>query len=159
QCVDTHSAELLMRGHLGGRVNRPVFGSVVSRLKGSTGPGGMPRYVALGGENGADPGDPTYLGTAHRPFKPGSQGMNSLHLIRSVSPEQLANRKTLLGCFDTVRRDLDAKGEMAGVDAFTARALEMIASPRARDAFDVSKEPKALQERYGPGKRLLQALR
>ena len=25
QCVDTHSAELLMRGHLGGPVRRPVF--------------------------------------------------------------------------------------------------------------------------------------
>jgi hypothetical protein len=48
---------------------------------------------------------------------------------------------------------------MAGVDTFTARALEMIASPKVRDAFDVSKEPKALQERYGTGKRLLQALR
>src|SRR4029079_18102169 len=65
QCVDTHSAELLMRGHLGGPVKRPVFGSVVSRLRGGSAPGGMPRYVALGGENGADPGDPSYLGTAH----------------------------------------------------------------------------------------------
>ena len=35
----------------------------------------------------------------------------------------------------------------------------MIASPKVREAFDVSKEPKELQERYGTGKRLLQALR
>ena len=32
-------------------------------------------------------------------------------------------------------------------------------SPKVRDAFDVSKEPKELQQRYGRGKRLLQALR
>ena len=37
QCVDTHSAELLMRGHLGGPSKRPVFGSVVSRLRGGSG--------------------------------------------------------------------------------------------------------------------------
>src|SRR5205085_59209 len=37
QCIDTHSAELLMRGHLGGPVRRPVIGSVISRLHGSTG--------------------------------------------------------------------------------------------------------------------------
>jgi hypothetical protein len=159
QCVDTHSAELLMRGHLGGPVRRPVFGSIVSRFRGGTSPDGMPHYVALGGENGADSGDPSYLGTAHRPFKPGGESMNSLRLVRGVSPEQLADRKQLLNSFDTLRRELDVQGEMAGMDAFTARALEMIVSPKVRDAFDVSKEPKEIQDRYGPGKRLLQALR
>jgi uncharacterized protein (DUF1501 family) len=38
---------------------------------------------------------------------------------------------------------------MAGADAFTRRALEMITSPRVREAFDVSKEPAAVHERYG----------
>ncbi len=159
QSVDTHSAELLMRGHLGGPSKRPVFGSVVSRLRGGTGADGIPRYVALGGENGSDPADPSYLGTSHRPFKPGGEAMNSLTLVRGVTPEQLTDRKKLLSCFDTVRKDIDARGEMAGTDAFTARALEVIASTKVRDAFDVNKEPKALQEKYGPGKRLLQALR
>src|SRR4051812_31373795 len=128
QCIDTHSAELLMRGHLGGQVRRPVFGSVVSRLRGGSGPGGLPRYVALGGENGADPGDPAYLGTAHRPFKPGGAGMESLSLVRGVAPEQLADRRRLLSTFDAVRRDIDVRGEMAGLDAFAVRALEMITS-------------------------------
>jgi len=159
QCVDTHSAELLMRGHLGGTPRRPVFGSVVSRLRGGSGPGGLPRYVALGGENGSDPGDPTYLGTAHRPFKPGGAATESLALVRGVAPEQLADRRRLLSSFDTVRRDLDAKGEMVGLDAFAARAVEMITSRAARDAFDVGKEPKDVRDRYGKGTRLLQALR
>ncbi len=159
QSVDTHSAELLMRGHLNGPSKRPVFGSVVSRLRGGTGSDGMPHYVALGGENGSDPADPSYLGTAHRPFKPGGEALNSLTLVKGVTPEQLTERKQLLSTFDTVRKDIDARGEMAGTDVFTQRALEVIASTKVRDAFDVSKEPKSLQERYGPGKRLLQALR
>ena len=159
QSVDTHSAELLMRGHLGSPTKRPVFGSVVSRIRGASGPAGLPTYVALGGENGSDPADPSYLGTAYRPFKPGGEAVNSLALVRGVTPERLAERKDLRAAFDTARRDIDARGEMAGVDAFTQRALEVIASPKVREAFDVSKEPKALQDRYGPGKRLLQALR
>lgn len=159
QCVDTHSAELLMRGHLGGPVRRPVFGSVVSRLRGATGAAGLPRYVALGGENGSDPGDPSYLGMAHRPFKPSGEGMDNLSLLRGISPEQLTDRKRLLGCFDSLRSDLDARGEMAGVDAFTSQALEIITSSKVREAFDISQEPQALQDRYGPGKRLLQAMR
>ena len=135
-----------------------MFGSVVSKIRGGTGPGGMPHYVAMGGENGSDPGDPAYLGTAHRPFKGGSRP-ESLRLVNGVSPERLADRRRLLGIFDGVRRDLDARGEMAGKDAFNARALEMVASSKVRDAFDVSKEPQAVREKYGTGTRLLQALR
>jgi len=156
QSVDTHSAELLMRGHLGGPTKRPVFGSVVSKLRGGSGADGMPHYVALGGENGSDPADPTYLGTAHRPF---SGGARNLSLVQGVSPEQLADRKQLLASFDGLRRDLDAKGDMAGLDSFTSRALEMIATTKVREAFDVNKEPQAIRERYGKGTRLLQALR
>jgi hypothetical protein len=158
QSVDTHSAEMLMRGTLGGPVKRPVFGAVVSKMRGGTGESGMPHYVALGGENGADSGDPSYLGTAHKPFT-GGAGLANLSLVKGVSPEQLTDRKVLLNSFDTLRRELDAKGDLPGMDAFTARALEMIATPRVRDAFDVSKEPKELLEKYGTAKRLLQALR
>ena len=157
QCFDTHSAELLMRGYLGGPVARPVFGSVVSKVRGGTSGDGMPHYVALGGENGSDPGDPSYLGTAHRPFKSG--GGESLRLVQGVSPERFADRKKLLATFDQLNRDIDAGGEMAGKDVFTARALEMIASPKVREAFDISKEPKEVREKYGKGTRLLQALR
>ena len=152
QSVDTHSAEMLMRGHLNGPIKRPVFGSVVSRVQGANGENGMPRYVALGGENSSDPGDPAYLGTAHKPFTGGAMG--NLSLVRGVSPEQLGDRKTLLGAFDTIRRDLDGRGDMAGMDAFNQRALEMIATTRVRDAFDVSKEPKEIVEKYGKGTRL-----
>src|SRR5262249_27494311 len=53
----------------------------------------------------------------------------------------------------------DARGSLAGMDAFTGQALEMIASNRARDAFDVSKEPDKVREKYGKGVELLQARR
>ena len=37
------------------------------------------------------------------------------------------------------------------MDSFTAQALEMITSPRVREAFDVSREPEPLRARYGEG--------
>ena len=35
------------------------------------------------------------------------------------------------------------------MDAYTARALDMITSPKARDAFDLSREPDRVRDRYG----------
>ncbi len=156
--VDTHSAELLMRGVLG-NPKRPVFGSVVSRLRNGAGVEGMPPYVALGGENGADPGDPTYLGVAHRPFTPGGVGQ-SLRLNSEVSLDRLADRQSLLRGFDGMRRDLDDdRRTLSGMDAFSARALDMITSPRTQQAFDLNRESSRVRERYGPAQRLLLALR
>jgi uncharacterized protein (DUF1501 family) len=55
----------------------------------------------------------------------------------------------LLATFDSLRRDIDRKGEMGGMDVITARALEMITSPKVRDAFDLSKELESAKTRYG----------
>src|SRR5262245_64642601 len=109
QTVDTHSAEMLMRGTLSGPVKRPVFGSIVSKMLGGTGDNGMPHYVAMGGENGADSGDPSYLGSAHKPFTSGGPGMANLSLVKGLTPDQLAERKQLLGTFDTLNRTIDSQ--------------------------------------------------
>jgi uncharacterized protein (DUF1501 family) len=45
------------------------------------------------------------------------------------------------------------------MDAFNAQALEMITTDKARDAFDVSKEPEGVRARYGDGVEYLQARR
>src|SRR5262249_24531935 len=65
----------------------------------------------------------------------------------------------LLTALDTLRRDLDDKGGMAGMDAYTARALAMISSPQAKDAFDLSREPESVRARYGKVSQLLLARR
>src|SRR5207245_2099021 len=40
-------------------------------------------------------------------------------------------------------------GDAAALDTFSVQALDMITSPRARDAFDLSREPEKVQEFYG----------
>jgi len=48
---------------------------------------------------------------------------------------------------------------VGAVDEFTAQAMEMISSPAARDAFDISREPASIRRLYGPATQLLQARR
>src|SRR5205085_4159447 len=84
----------------------------------------------------------------------------SLELAPDVTAERLRDRKQLLKTFDDLNRTRDAgQGSAAGVDAFAAQAMEMITSPKARDAFDISREPESVRARYGPATQLLQARR
>src|SRR5437763_1362301 len=78
--VDEHSDSLVMTGY-SENVNRqshhPSFGSVVSKLRGSTN-GDIPPFVSL---HGMTPGtEPGYLGIAHRPFAPNGPGVENLRL-------------------------------------------------------------------------------
>jgi hypothetical protein len=131
---------------------RPAFGCVVSRVRG---PGGaVPSYVSLDQYHAdhAEVENPQYIGAAHRPFLFGSDGVKSLGLNKAVGADRLADRRLLSATFDNLRRDLDARGDAAALDEFSARAVEMVTSPKARDAFDLSREPDRVRQRYGtPG--------
>jgi hypothetical protein len=127
------------------RGKRPAFGSVVSRLRP---PGdGMPPYVSLMYEPPGlyDNESPAYVGPAHRPFVPRDQGLANLTPAKGVSLDRLKDRKQLLDGFDALGREADR----GGGDPFRQRAFEMIASPRVREAFDLSKEMPAVRDRYG----------
>ncbi len=156
--IDTHSAWTVMTG-FHEKDRRPVFGSTISRLWGNS-QDGLPTYVSLRGENSSDPGEPAYLGAAHRPFTPDGPGLENLRLPTGLSLDRLEDRKSLLGSLDTLRRGVDdLRGNVAGVDAYTAQALDIITSRRAALAFDVGREPAQVRERYDKATRLLLALR
>lgn len=151
--------ELLTGFHDGGR---PALGSVVSRLEADAGARRLlPAYVQLDSLLSAPErlSFPSYAGAAHKPFIPG-KSLKSLELIPTISAERLQDRKQLLKTFDDLNRDRDnGRGDLAGTDAFTDQALEMITSTKARDAFDISREPAEVRARYGPATQLLQARR
>lgn len=131
------------------RGKRPAFGSVVSYLRPHV--GGMPPYVSLMYKAPGlyDNESPTYTGPTHRPFVPKAAGLSNLSLAKGVSLERLQDRRQLLGCFDRLNRAVDGCEASADGDPFRQRAFEMIAAPRVREAFDLSKEPLAMRERYG----------
>src|SRR5262245_31198040 len=151
-----HTPPELYSGFLDGK--RPSIGSVVSKLRNDAGVrSALPPYVYLGDGNYV--GGPGFLGVAHQAYQPGSRA-GSLGLSQGMTLDRLGDRRKLLRSFDGLRRDLDdARRSMAGMDAFTAQAMEMIATNKARDAFDISKEPESVKARYGKGTEFLQARR
>jgi hypothetical protein len=131
------------------RGKRPVLGSIVSRLRPRS--DGLPPYVSLSYDPPGlyDNEGPTYAGPAHRPFVPQGQGLENLRLAKEVSLDRLGDRRQLLQQFDRLQRTVDATGAASSIDTFQQRAMEMITSPRARDAFDLERESSAARERYG----------
>jgi hypothetical protein len=129
---------------------RPAFGSVVSLLRGSE-VKGLPPFVSLRSPSAFgdlhEAEDPAFLGIGHRPFVP--QGTN-LRLSEGLTSDRLGDRQQLLKSIDDLRRGLDARGEVAGLDEFTKQAFSMLNSPAVRDAFDVSREPDRVRDKYGP---------
>ncbi|MFM7149969.1 MAG: DUF1501 domain-containing protein, partial [Gemmataceae bacterium] len=141
KAVDEHSDSQVMTGwseNLNRTQNHPSFGAVVSKLRAAQSSEDIPPFVSLRGmSRGTEPG---FLGVAHRPFTPDGTGMNNLRLARGIDTPRMDDRKTLLSNFDDIRREIDASGTMKGIDSFTSRAFEMVASGKVRNALDLQKE-------------------
>jgi hypothetical protein len=157
--VEEHSDAMVMTGYSENSnrtAHHPSFGSVVSRLR-QGGASEVPPYVSLRGMSvGLEPG---YLGVAHRAFTPSGPGVENLRLANGLNAERVASRRSLLQEFDSVRRDIDASGTMVGMDAFTTRAFEMIASGAVRRALDLSREEPRVRDRYRGVEQFLTARR
>lgn len=136
------------RASVPGEAQRPALGSVVSRLRATS---VMPPYVSL--NNQVQWERAYYLGQEYEPFRVGGNGLKeSMENMRPsvhVDSARLSNRSRLLQDFDSFRRSLDADGSFQSVDAFQQRALEIVASGRVHEAFDVGREPIEVRERYG----------
>lgn len=181
QFVDpiSHNPDQVYTGYLGS-AQRPPFGSVVSRF--GRGPKDLPAYVSLGkriyggaGGERLESEKPYYLGAAHGPLYVESMGSSGGNLendtaVRNlgrnpgISTERQNDRQDLLKAFDAKRRDLDSWSATRDFDGHTARALDLLTSPRAREAFDLEREPKQVRERYdlqpyGWGRKFLMARR
>ncbi len=124
----------------------PSIGSITARYRGPNNHRtGIPTYIRL---NGIYADGAAWLGKAYEPFDVSGQARRNMDL--RISAERLENRRTLLQCFDRMRRDIDTAGLMEGMDSFEQQAFELILSD-ARDAFDISKEDPRVVERYGNG--------
>ena len=138
------------RSSLRGVGGRPSIGAVVSRLQGPSA-SGAPPWIAYNG------GFPGYLGAVFQPYHP--DGKN-LRLIKGVSGDRLRTRNSLLASLDSIRREVDASGQMEALDAFTQQAVGVVTSGRVADALDLDKENPKVRERYGnSGKGFLRARR
>ena len=120
--------------------------------------GGLPNYVAV---NAVDRYDnftiagPAYLGPSYEPFKvTGNPNepifeVPGLRIDERVRRERFLMRSDLRKQLDSIRSDIDVAGAMAAFDASHVQSMNLLTSPQACDAFDVSKEPDSIRERYG----------
>ncbi len=139
----------------------PSAGATLSRLYGPV-VKGVPPFVGLAPDCGhkewGDPGPSGFLGPAHRPFLPAKAGgVKEDMKLNGINLDRLDSRRSLLVQFDQLRRDVDNKRQMEGLDAFNQQALSMLTSARFAEALDIEKEDGKVRDRYGRGHNKKQA--
>ncbi len=134
--------------------NFPPVGAVLAKLRPSG--SSLPDFVHTPdwmSNNGSFlPGqDAGFLGAAFDPFMAGDPSrpgyrVPGLELPRGLTLERVDRRRTLL---DAVDRALGDGAAADKLDTHYRRAYSLISSPEARRAFDLTREPAAVRERYG----------
>jgi hypothetical protein len=130
----------------------PSCGSVVAKLRGPNEPG-LPAYVNL--PRSLSLGKAAYLGASYNPFAPDDDPNSPNFRVRNmrmpgqVDAGRLHHRRGLMQDLDNIRRDIDTKGDLVGLDAFYRDAIELVTNSQAQAAFDIGKETPKLRDHYG----------
>jgi hypothetical protein len=132
--------------------DHPMVGSMVYRVRGQR-PGGVPNYVC-GTDAGRDGIDvfsfgSAYLGPSTHPFMVPGDPTEPSFQVRNLNltqpAERLRDRLALLGRLDRAVPDTSADA----IDVNRRRALDVLTTDASRQAFDLSREPRHVRERYG----------
>lgn len=118
----------------------------------------LPNYVGVNAITNYDSfqiAGPGYLGSAYEPFMitgdpndPNFQVPN-IGLRDSSRQLRLQDSINLRQNFDRLSRSIDQRGSMSALDQFESQALRMLVNPETRKAFDISREPDHIRDRYG----------
>lgn len=142
-----------------GGVNTPHAGSVASYLQGRR--TDLPPFVVLpetmgrGGGNLPNGQAGGFLGKAHDPFAlmadPSTPDFQVPDLLPPdfIGEARLQRRRSLRDLIDGTVRDFEATENASLLDDNFQAAYRLMTSTQARDAFDLSKEPQKVRDRYG----------
>lgn len=118
----------------------------------------LPNYVAVNPVDSYDSftiAGSTYLGPAYEPFRVVGDPSQPDFVVPNIGMhdpaqfQRFQRHHDLKSLFDRLPRNVDQSGLMEAVDAFDAQAWNLLTSTAAREAFDLSREPEVLRERYG----------
>jgi uncharacterized protein (DUF1501 family) len=135
----------------------PDWMSIAKHLRGEPNHD-LPNYVTLNPVDNYDNfviAGSTYLGPAADPFSvSGNFGdpafrVPNIGLDDAAARQRLVQRVQLRRALDGWRRGLDQHAEMHAMDSFESQAVNLLTSPQAAAAFDLSREPDTIRERYG----------
>src|SRR5213596_417506 len=142
-----------------GGVNTPHAGCAFEYLKGRKTE--LPAHVILPEPMGPTGGnmphgqDAGFLGKAYDPFvlnaDPSKKDFKVPDLLppTEIGEARLKRRQELRQVVDGAVKDFEASPSAQLMDANFASAYRLMTSERAREAFDLSKEPQKVRERYG----------
>ncbi len=142
-----------------GGINTPHAGCVLSYLRGRK--TDLPPHVVLPEPMGPTGGnlphgqDAGFLGKAHDPFAlmadPSKPDFKVPDLLPppQIGEARLERRRKLRSIVDETVKNFEASDNAKLLDSNFEAAFRMMTSPQARAAFDLSKEPQELRERYG----------
>jgi hypothetical protein len=134
----------------------PTYGSVVAKELGYR--AGMPPFLQLGVSidrrfNGGVAG---YLGSENNPFEvaedPASKQFNidGITLPGGVTVERFRRRRTMLDQLNSWQHRVEeSSSAVKAMDSFYAKAFDMVTSPKAKQAFQMSSENAKVREEYG----------
>ncbi len=128
----------------------PDFWSVTQRVLGPRRID-VPQHVAL--PSLRYPGG-AHLGNGFQAFQVGADPNDSKFNVPNLGVDvdvesRIRGRVGLLDRIDSFRRDLDAAGSMQAMDEFNQKAVSILSSTAARDAFDLDREDPRVRDRYG----------
>lgn len=135
----------------------PCQGSIVSCLRGPNQPG-VPAYVCIPEDYRRHMGfyqSAAYLSSRYNAVNAGGDPSLGNYrppdfvLPKELTLDRMNDRRSLLSSFDRFRQQAEHSVAYQSLDDSQREAFELATSERARDAFDVSREPDALRERYG----------
>jgi hypothetical protein len=144
----------------------PSIGSVVSRERGVR--AGLPTYMSMPSVSRS--GGAHFLGAQHAPFvvggDPNSKGfrVRDVAIPQAISEGRAIGRNQLRASLDNLKRmtEKGAEDPTLGFDQSYIQGMELVTSPMAQAAFDLSQEPAETRKLYGEhdfGQRLLLARR
>ena len=143
----------------------PSIGSVISHEYGPR--NNLPPYVCIPNQPNEYAGN-GYLSSSYAPFSLGADPASTNFQVRDlklpggVNDERFARRRYALEVVNGRFAGQQQADSVQAMDTFYERAYSMIASPQAREAFDITKEDAKLREKYGmnqAGQRVLMARR
>ncbi len=153
----------------------PSYGSVLAQKGFSKGPlppainlmpvssDNAPRFVESSHGQGAGWLGPVWspMRIIANPSQPNYQ-VGDFALNGDLDLVRVGSRKSLLGGLDSIRSHLERNATLRAATGNSARAFDLLSNPKAAAAFDLSREPEAVRERYGRhthGQTVLQARR
>ena len=133
----------------------PDWMCIANYLRAQQGPRTSPLPAYVGVNPPLEYNGPAYVGEAFSPFvvsgdpnQPNFQVPN-IGLSNAGEVRRLDRRSTLRQKLDTLERAFDQQRELSALDEFESQAMTLLTNPKAKEAFDLTREDPAVRDRYG----------